>query len=307
MASPKYRRDTVASASRRNDRGCTGTPRTPKKANADSAAPPASAGPSDTAAVAVLAASAPAASPTAAALVATAPAAVTAVPSAAPVGAGTAAAPPVLLPAPVPAIVTPDIAAHATVTTATPATPAGAGDAAAPLVPLPAPAPTIATPAVATPATATTAPPATPVGAGAAAAPQGTIEIICPGRRYVLELSAGGEKEAEMKLRLVVKECATWKYFVKALVGSSSTIIGETYLVGNGIPRLITAASDAPGPVVVYLEMELRWVWSLCPAETTRIANWRQWTILICIIVITGLIIAIRFVNLDHRHSRGRP
>ena len=110
----------------------------------------------------------------------------------------------------------------------------------------------------------------------------------------MVEYIAGGEALAEMRLGMVVKECATWRHTVKALVGASSALIGDKYLVGDGMPRLIDEASNAPGPVHVYVEMESRWVWCLCLAKTTRIADWRQWVILVSIAVIVGLFIAVR-------------
>ena len=109
----------------------------------------------------------------------------------------------------------------------------------------------------------------------------------------MVEFSAGGEKEAEEELEAVAKGCGSWKHTVRALVGSSSGILGETLPFRNGIPKLVREASNAPRPIKVYIDLQLCLVWCLCFAETTRISNWRQWPILVGAGTIIGLIVAI--------------
>ena len=81
----------------------------------------------------------------------------------------------------------------------------------------------------------------------------------------------------------MVKDRASWKHAVRALAGSSPGVLSEQLPVRNGIPRLATLAPDAPRPIKVYIDLELRLVWCLYLAKTTRIANGGQWPILACV------------------------
>ena len=88
----------------------------------------------------------------------------------------------------------------------------------------------------------------------------------------MIGFSAGGEGNSKEELE-AVKGFPCWKHTARVLVGSSSGILGEVFPVRNGIPKPVTAASNAPRPINAYTDLVLRLVWSLCLAKTTRIAN----------------------------------